>query len=151
MASLNVSHEISADPNSAWSIAVAIDNWVEVIEAIELVERLDDGSGFGVGTKWRETRKMFGKTATEEMEVTEYEEGKRYATFAESHGSKYYSEIQVAPTETGCQLSMGFRGEAQSRVAKIMDATLGRLFLGAARKALAKDLADIAVAAESAN
>ena len=149
MSTINVSHEIAADPSKVWSIAVAMDDWVDVIEACELVERLDDGSGFGLGTKWRETRKMFGKSATEEMEVVEFVEGSHYATFAESHGSKYHSEIRVTPTDKGCTLSMGFRGEAQSTMAKVMDATLGRLFLGAARKALKKDLADIGAAAEA--
>ena len=151
MASLDVSQEIAADPETVWSIAVDMDSWVDTIEAIEAVERLDDGEGFAPGTTWPETRTMFGKTATEDMEVTEYEEGVRYATFAESHGSKYYSEIRVDPTDGGCRLTMGFRGEAQSTTAKIMDATVGRLFVGSMRKAIAKDLADIGAAAEAAD
>ena len=44
---------------------------------------------------------------------------------------------------------MNFRAEAQTAVAKIADAMLGRLFMRATRKALAKDLADIGAAAES--
>lgn len=150
MSKLNVSHEVAADPSKVWAITVAIDDWVDVINAVESVERLDDGSGFGLGTKWRETRKMFGKSATEEMEVVEFVDGSHYKTFAESHGSKYHSEIRVTPNEKGCTLSMGFEGEAQSTMAKVMDATLGRLFMGAARKALTKDLADIGAAAEAA-
>ncbi len=133
-----------------WSIVVGVGGWVETIEAIEAVERLDDGVGFGLGTTWRETRTMFGKKATEVMEVTEFEEGVRYATFAESHGSKYYSEVRVDPTDEGCRLSMNFRGEAQTALTRIADVTIGRLFMGATRKALAKDLADIGAAAESA-
>lgn len=150
MSSVRVSQEIAADPEVVWSIVVGMDGWVDTIEAIEVVERLDEGDGFGLGTTWRETRTMFGKKATEDMEVTEFEEGVRYATFAESHGSKYYSEMRVDPTDTGCRLSMSFRGEAQTILTKVADATLGRLFMGATRKALAKDLADIGAAAESA-
>jgi hypothetical protein len=151
MTSLDVSHDIAADPEVVWSIVVGMDDWVDVIEAIELVERLDGGDGFGLGTTWRETRTMFGKEATEEMEVTEFDDGRRYATAAESHGSKYFSEISVTPTDEGSRISMGFRGEPQSTFAKIMDATAGRLFMGATRKALAKDLADIGAAAEAAS
>jgi len=150
MSTVNVSHEVSAPPEAVWSIVVGIDEWVETVEAIEIVERLDDGEGFGLGTTWRETRTMFGKQATEDMTVTEFDEGARYATAAESHGSKYFSEIRVDPTVAGCRLSMSFRGEAQTTFAKIMDATAGRFFLGATRKALAKDLADIGAAAEAA-
>lgn len=150
MAEITVSHDIAADPATVWAIVADIDNWAETIEAIETIERLDDGGGFGLGTKWRETRIMFGKSATEVMEVTEYEDGVRYATFAESHGSKYHSELRVDPTDGGSRLTMGFRGEPQSTGAKIASATVGRLFMGATRKALAKDLADIAAAAEAA-
>ena len=151
MSSVNVTQNTAADPDAVWSIVVGMDRWVETIEAIEMVERLDDGAEFGLGTKWRETRTMFGKKATEEMEITEFEAGVRYATFAESHGSKYYSEMRVDPTDTGCRLSMNFRGEPQTLLTKIADATIGRLFMGATRKALAKDLADIAAAAEQAS
>ena len=128
-----------------------MDDWVDVVEAIEVVERLDDGAGFGLGTTWRETRTMFGKKATEDMEVTEYEEGVRYATAAESHGSKYFSEIRVEAVGTGSRITMSFRGEPQTALTKAMDATIGRLFMGATRKALAKDLDDISAAAEAGN
>lgn len=150
MATLEVTHDINADTQAVWSIVVGIDDWVDIIEAIESVERLDDGEQFGLGTTWRETRTMFGKKATEDMEVTEFEAGRRYATAAESHGSRYFSEITVEPTDGGCSITMRFRGEPQSTLAKFMDATVGRLFMGATRKALARDLADIGAAAEAA-
>ncbi|MCH9835545.1 SRPBCC family protein, partial [bacterium] len=84
MSSIRVSKETTAAPEALWMVVVGIDDWVDVVEAIEVVKRLDDGDGFGLGTTWRETRTMFGKQATEDIEVTEYEEGVRYATTAES-------------------------------------------------------------------
>lgn len=151
MSSVNVSREIAADHQVVWSIVVGIDGWVETIEAIEVVERLDESGGFGLGTTWRETRTMFGKKATEVMEVTEFEEGVRYSTSAESHGLKYFSEIRIDPTDAGSRLTISFRGEPQTTFATIMDVTIGRLFMGATRKAFAKDLADIAAAADAAS
>lgn len=150
MAALEVTHDIKADAEAVWSVVTGMDDWVDVIEAIESVERLDDGERFGLGTTWRETRTMFGKKATEEMEVTEFDDGRRYAAAAESHGSKYFSEISVEPADGGCRITMRFRGEPQSTLARVMDATVGRLFIGATRKALARDLADIGAAAEAA-
>jgi len=149
MSSIKVSKETTAAPEALWMVVVGIDDWVDVVEAIEVVERLDDGDGFGLGTTWRETRTMFGKQATEDIEVTEYEEGVRYATTAESRGSKYFSEIRVDAASTGSRITMDFRGEPQTALTKVMDATVGRLFIGATRKALAKDLDDISVAAEA--
>jgi hypothetical protein len=128
VSSLIVSRDIAAGPEAVWAVVVGMDDWVAVVDAIEAVERLDDGVGFGLGTRWRETRTMLGKRATEVMEIAEFEDGVRYATEAESHGSKYFSEIRVDPLETGCRLSMSFRGEPQTTFTKIMDATIGRLF-----------------------
>ena len=150
MSFVSASLDIDADAEAVWSVVVGMDGWVEAIEAIEAVERLDDGDGFGIGTTWRETRTMFGKQATEVMEVIEFEDGVRYATAAESHGSKYFSEIHVDPTDIGCLLSMSFRAEPQTALTKIMSLTVGRLFMGVTRKAFAKDLADIAAVAGSA-
>ncbi len=42
------------------------------------VERLDSGTDFGVGTTWRETRVMFGREATEVMEIVAVDEGRSY-------------------------------------------------------------------------
>lgn len=147
--SVRVSQETTADTATVWSIYTSMDRWVEVIGAISSVERLDDGDGFGLGTKWRETRTMFGKQATEVMEVTEFDDGIRYLTAAESHGSKYFSEMRVDPSGVGSTLSMSFRGEPQTAMTKIVTTAFGWLFMRTTRKAVAKDLADIARAAEA--
>ncbi|MCP4436070.1 MAG: hypothetical protein GY812_11355 [Actinomycetia bacterium] len=150
MPSVSATQDIKADSAVVWDICVGMEDWVAVVSAIEKVERLDDGDSFGLGTRWRETRTMFGKTATEDMEVTEYDEGRRYATEAESHGAKYFSEITVEPAADRSRLTMSFRGEPQSTMAKIMDFTVGRLMAGSTRKAIAADLVDIGAAAEAA-
>ncbi|HBX76386.1 MAG TPA: carbon monoxide dehydrogenase, partial [Acidimicrobiaceae bacterium] len=59
----SVSRDIRASSETVWNLLVDMDSWVEVIQAIEVVERLDAVPGFGVGTRWRETRTMFGKKA----------------------------------------------------------------------------------------
>ena len=150
MTAISVSRDIRASSETVWNLLVDMDSWVEVIQAIEVVERLDAVPGFGVGTRWRETRTMFGKKATEEMEVTECIEGVSYSTAAQSHGSNYFSQLRVQPLASGCRLTMEFRGEPQTAFTKIMDRTLGRFFIGTTKKALAKDLDDIAGAAEAA-
>ena len=70
MQSVSVNQECSAAPEVVWTLMTDMDTWVGTVEAIELVERLDDNEGFGLGTRWRETRTMFGRTATEVMAVS---------------------------------------------------------------------------------
>jgi len=125
-----------------------LDNAAATISAIEAVERLDGGNRFDVGTTWRETRTMFGKKATEEMTVTQLDPGRSYTTEAKSHGAHYRSTHRVEQVEGGSRITMAFGAEPTSAISKIFSVTIGKLFDNATRKALAKDLAEIAVAAE---
>jgi len=127
-----------------------LDGFADVIAGIESVERLDGGSGFGVGTTWRETRVMFGRTATEEMWVTKIEPGRSYVVEAASHGAEYRTTQSVEPVDGGSsRLTVSFSGKPVTTTAKVMSATVGRFFQKATRKAFEKDLVDIAAAAEA--
>ncbi|MGB5755964.1 MAG: SRPBCC family protein [Acidimicrobiales bacterium] len=148
MRELTVSLEVAAEPESVWAIITDLDAFERAISAIEKVERLDDGDGFEVGTRWRETRKMFGRTATEEMEVTSIDDGRSYVTEADSHGAHYRTVMAVELSASGgTRLSTTFGAEPHGLVTKVVAATVGRLFERATQKALKKDLAEIATAA----
>lgn len=150
MTELKVSREVGAPPEAVWGVITDVGSFAETISAVEAVERLDDGTGFDVGTRWRETRKMFGRQATEEMEVTNVDAGRSYVTEAESHGAHYRAVTTVEPRgESGSLVTMTFGATPRSTVAKIADATIGRFFRGATAKALQKDLDDIAAAAQA--
>ncbi|MDF1596922.1 MAG: SRPBCC family protein [Acidimicrobiia bacterium] len=148
MRELVVTHDSSAGPEQVWSVLTDLDNAAVAISAIEKVERLDGGGGFELGTTWRETRTMFGKKATEDMTVTELEPGRSYTTEARSHGAHYLSTNRVEPIEGGSRITVTFGAEPTSAISKVFAATIGRLFDNATRKALAKDLTEIAAAAE---
>lgn len=148
MKELVVTQDSVATPDNVWRVLTDLDNAVSTISAIEKIERLDGGSGFDVGTTWRETRTMFGKTATEDMTVTELDLGRSYTTEARSHGAYYRSTHLVEPIEGGSRITMAFGAEPTSAISRIFSVTIGRLFDSYTRKALAKDLTDIAAAAE---
>lgn len=148
MKELTATRETSATPAQVWKVLTDIEGVADTISGIEKVERLDGGKDFGVGTRWRETRTLFGKTSTEEMEVTEVDPGRSYVTEARSHGAFYRSLIKVEPSESGgSRLTWVFGAEPEGMVAKIMAATIGRFFEGATRKAIEQDLVDISKAA----
>jgi carbon monoxide dehydrogenase subunit G len=150
MRELTVSQEVDAAPEAVWALITDLDNFEPTISAIEKVERLDGGDGFGVGTRWRETRTMFGRTATEEMEVTSIDHGRSYTTEADSHGTHYRTTMSVAPVGADrTRLSTAFGAEPHGFMAKVLAATAGRLFERSTRKALEQDLAEIAAAARA--
>jgi len=148
MREITATKATSATPAEVWKVMTDIDGVGETISGIEKVERLDGGTDFGVGTRWRETRTLFGKTSTEEMEVTEVDPGRSYVTEARSHGAFYRSVMGVEPSDSGGSIiTWVFGAEPEGMIAKIMAATIGRLFEGTTRKAITQDLDDIARAA----
>lgn len=139
----------TAAPADVWAVMTDIEGSADRISGITEVERLDDGDGFGVGTRWRETRVLFGKEASEEMEVTAVDEGHRYTVEAHNRGTHYVSDMIVEPAGTGSVLRMTFGAKQASKFSKLMARTVGKAFEGATRKALKQDLDDIAAAAEA--
>jgi carbon monoxide dehydrogenase subunit G len=150
MSELSVSREVSVSPEALWELITDLDRSPNVISAVTAVERLDDGTSFGVGTKWKETRLIFGKEANEVLEVTAVDPGRSYTVEAESLGAQYRSVISIDPAPGGSSvITISFGAESTGTVSKVLAGTIGKLFEGGTRKALVKDLDDIAVVAET--
>lgn len=145
---MTVSRDVSAPVERVWAIITDLEQSPSVIGAIESVE-VHTEAGFGVGTRWTETRTMMGRTASETMEVTAVDPGRSYVVEATSGTTRYRSEFRVEAAGDGTALTMTFGATSSTVGAKILAATIGRLFAGMTRKALAADLDDIAQAAES--
>ena len=148
MNEMRVQRRIAATAETVWDVLTDLERSPEVIGAIQSVERLDDGDDFAVGTRWRETRTMFGREATEEMEVTALDPGNGYVVEADGAGAHYRTEFTLEPDGGGTEVTMTFAAEPTGMAGRVMAATVGRLFAGATRKAVAADLDDIAHAAE---
>ncbi|MEU7073657.1 SRPBCC family protein [Streptomyces narbonensis] len=148
--SVVVERRVAASPGRVWESITDLRDMPRVLSGVQKVEVLTEG-GFGVGTRWRETRKMLGKEATEEMTVTECVPPDRYVTVAESHGMHYESEITLhADGEGATTLRMMFSGRRMAgRRAGFASKLIARLGAKAVAKALAKDLSEIANAVES--
>lgn len=145
-----VSRDIAAEPAAVWAVITDLDATEQMLSGVQRIERLDDGSGFGVGTCWRETRTMFGREATERLQVTAIEPGSSYTVVAISGNTVYTSTLRVEPTGEGsARLTMTFAAQPSGATTRLLAATIGRLFQGATRKMLQRDLADIATAAET--
>ena len=148
MTEIEISREVAAPAAVTWEVATDIDGLPEVVEAIESVERIS-GPEFGVGTRWRETRRMLGRAASEEMEIIAVDPGRSYEVAARSGGADYRSVLAVSAIDGHrCRGSMSFEARPTSAVPKLLSATLGRLFVGATRKMVEGDLTDVARTAE---
>ncbi|MET0714123.1 MAG: SRPBCC family protein [Mycetocola sp.] len=140
---------INADRKRVFAVFCDLDKAATNVTAITRIEVLTGPAQLNVGTRWRETRTMFGKEATEEMWVTGFEPDVSYVAEAESRGTHYRSEYRFTPDGTGTRVDMTFEGTPLTLGARLAG-VLGALFAGAAKKALHQDLVDLKRACEAA-
>lgn len=147
---MSLSIPIDASPKKVWSIISDIENSADTISGIDKVEVLEPAKGPSItGLKWKETRTMFGKEATEVMWITDAKAPEHYDTRAESHGSVYTTRLSLEPAGKGATLTMSFEGVPQTFGAKVVWVLTGWMAKGAVRKAFQADLDDIKKAAEA--
>jgi uncharacterized membrane protein len=147
MRDVEVRRHVAAPVERVWAVTTDLGSAPQVVRGIDAVEVLTPGD-FGVGTRWRETRTMMGRSATEEMTVTAVEPQRSYTTEAVRPGVRYVSTVAVAPAGDGSELTMTFGARPTSALVRLLAAVTGPLGRRAVAKALEKDMADLAVAAE---
>jgi carbon monoxide dehydrogenase subunit G len=138
---------IAGSKQVVWDRITDIEHAAETISGIEKLEVLHKPASGIVGLKWRETRTMFGKSATEVMWITEAAEQQHYKTRAESHGCVYECTFRLAGQGGDTRLTMTFESTPRSFAAKLFSPLMAA-FKGALKKQLQKDLDDIKSAVE---
>ena len=139
----SVSINIAKPKAEVWKTITDFENCPSYITSILSLEILEQPEDTLVGFKWKETREMFGKEATETMWVTDFSENEFYQTRAESHGSIYISKMAIKEDGDNSELIFSFSGEAVSFFAKIMSALMSSMMKKSLDKAMMKDLEDI--------
>ena len=148
MTSLKLTKRIEGSPAEVFRVFSDLERAAERVTGIEKIELLSDGP-VGVGTRWRETRIMFKKEATEEMEITAFEPGKGYIVEAESCGAHYTTFFRFRPEGTATEVEVEFQVEAMTFMAKVLS-PLGRMMKGTLKKCIDNDLDDLKAVVESA-
>ncbi len=148
MAQMTVSTHVAAPQEQVFAVLADLERAPERIDGIKSVEILTDGP-VGAGTRWRETRTMFKRDATEEMEIAAFDPPNGYDVTCDSCGCTITTEMRCVPDGDGTRVSMAISTTANTFFAKLM-APMGWLMKGSMRKILEKDLADLKAAAESA-
>lgn len=137
---VQVSHQFSAPPERVFQALTELDRAGDWMPGHVSAVRLG-GDGFGVGTRWRETRKMFGREATEEFEVIEMDPPRRLGlrvdgTKGASKRGEYLFTYRLTPRDGGTDVVLD--GEIRG-LGKVWE-LFGRLMAGPFRKAIVKDM-----------
>lgn len=134
----DISTTVSAPRESVFRVFSDFSKAAERIEGIESIEMLDEGP-FQVGTRFRETRKMFGKETTEEMTVVELEGDRFYRVTADSCGTHFSTAFQFSDHPDGTEVKVSIETKPYSLFAKLMS-PLGRLMAGSMKKMMCSDI-----------
>jgi Polyketide cyclase / dehydrase and lipid transport len=147
MTKVTIKRHVKAPPSKVFAVASDFPNGASIVKAIEKTEMLTPGP-VGVGTRFRETRTMFGRSATEEMSVSAFNPPRSFALSAESHGARYETTFTFTEKDGGTEIEMCFGVQPITFMAKVM----GVLMKPMMKKMVAmcaKDLDDIAAVAEA--
>jgi hypothetical protein len=117
MLSFTLEKEVDAAPSAVFAVATDLRRVPDFIRAITRLEVLTDGP-IQKGTRFRETRVVFKREATEEMEVTAFDPPRGYTLGCESHGCRYRTDFRFEPAAGGTRVTMTFAAEPLTFFAK---------------------------------
>ncbi len=150
MGPITASKHLRAPLETVWEVMAEFDNAADRIQAIVKLEVLTDGP-VGLGTRFRETRIMFKKEATEEMEITAWDPPNSYTTEADGCGCHYTTVITCEGDGDGTKVTISMSIAPLTTFGKIMGALMGLMMKSAGAKAFAKDLEDLKAFVESSD
>ncbi|WP_432559305.1 SRPBCC family protein [Granulicoccus sp. GXG6511] len=148
-----VSRTIAAAPDDVWAVLTDVARWSSLLRQVVSVQVLTPGE-YAVGTRWRETRSMFGRDATQELWVTEVEAPRRTVLGSEFGGMTYRMEHLLEPSGDHTDSRPRTRVTVRLQSDESEDETLwlwrvlGALGSRATQESIAQDLADLAGAVE---
>jgi carbon monoxide dehydrogenase subunit G len=147
---ISLTQHVNAPADKVWAVISDIPASAATLSGVKAIQMLSDGP-YGEGTRWKETRTMMGRSETVEMWVSQADPPRSTTVKALQGGADYTSRMTLADRDGGTDLTLTFGAELQnpSRLHKLAMAVFGKLGMRITRKALAKDLADIAAKAES--
>lgn len=133
-------HVIEAPPSEVLAAMTDLDSWPAWMQGLQRVEKLSDGP-FGVGTRWRETRRMFGREASEVFEVVEFEPPRRIGLFVDgAQGATGRGEFRyVYSLEPASPNSTRLTLDGEIEMPGVATRIFGFLLKGVFRKACDRD------------
>ncbi|MDC3981747.1 SRPBCC family protein [Polyangium jinanense] len=134
-------HRIEAPPERVFAAMTSPDGFGNWMQGFVRAERLTPGD-FDVGTQFRETRRMFGKEATEHFEVTSFVPAKRLGlkvdgTKGTTGKGEYRFDYEFEPAGAGTLLRTH---AAIDMPGGLFTKLIGKLMGGFFKKACDKDL-----------
>ena len=135
-----LTRQIDHPPERVFHALTDLDSTGKWMPGFVGIDKLSAGE-FGVGTEWRETRKLFGKEAAEQFEVTRCDPPTHLSirvdgTKGDSQRGEYLFYYRLEPKGDGTEVTLDGAVNGLSGLI----ALVGKLMIGAYKKACTKDL-----------
>lgn len=143
-----VEHHVAAPPDRTFAVFSDLQLAAERVAGIKSLEVLTSGP-IGKGTRFKETRVMMGKEATEEMTITDFQPGRSYTTEAASCGCLYKSTLDFLPAGKGTRVVFSMTSTPQTFMAKIISPLMIMMMKGMMKKCMLADFTDLGAVAEA--
>jgi hypothetical protein len=138
---VETSIDISADRARVFEAFTDLSAYVGRIQAIKNIEILS-GNKAALGTRFKETRVMFGSEASETMEFTAFDPPSRFVLDARSHGSHYQTSHDFEEKAGITTVKVRFKATPETLFAKVFSVVF--FFMkGSMVKAFQADLTDM--------
>ena len=139
MSPIVVSTQVAAPLERVFEVFTDLANAAERIPSITELEILSDGP-FGDGTRWRETRVIMKKEATEEMWVTGFNPPHGYTVEAQSHGMLYQTRFDFEFDGERTKVSWTFDGKPLTIMTKLTAPIFAVLFRSFSKRCMLEDM-----------
>jgi len=144
MARIRLSKSLHAPVARVFEAFTDFEHAADRIDAIQSLEVLTPGP-VGVGTRFRETRAVFKREATEEMLITGFDAPHGYTVGCESCGAVFQTQYRFLPDGAGgerTRVELDFEAKPVSFFARLMS-PLTALLIKSCARAMEQDIEDL--------
>jgi len=145
MAKFHLTKRVEAPVERTFEVFTDFETWKGLTAIVELAV-LTDGP-MREGAKFRETRIVMKKEATEEFTISGFEPPERYTVTCVSHGTEWVTVFNFKPDGDACDVEMLMTSRTLTLGAKLMT-PLMLLMSGTMKKMIDRDLSELKAVVE---
>ncbi len=146
---ISVNQEFKGSIEKTWGTLIDLDQYPGRVKSYEAIEWLTSERS-GVGAKWKQTRRVYGKSHAQTIEVVDWREPTAFAMTATEAGAIYLTRYILGESQDGetTEVSPSFEVQPNNLVSKVIVKLFGKKLLSSTRECLKNDLSDLANAGE---
>jgi hypothetical protein len=141
-----VSARVDAPLTRVFDRFTDLDRATDHVSGIVAIERITEGA-FGLGTRWRETRRLLGRQDWADMEVTAFDRYRGYTITHRKAGIRIETAFTFEAVGTGTLVAIEFTLEAVHMPTALLT-PVNWVIAGKVRHVLLADLTDLKAALE---